>query len=322
MSCSKQAGPAAYLKFIEDATGERVSQAEWHEIRRLAAQHEGGLSRSRATDEDAMEAAQSLAASLYEERGVEWGPADDIAAFDSKADDLFSAVGDAKNTEGTVAAIRYLADKGAGDVLAQARANVEAASEQRRNERIGATSSLHAAYLLAQKRSDRLAARYNREYAAGKWSTNRRLAGQCEEAYSEAERAKREWEESLSASAPVNAVPDMYADAEWASEVYWPNVPVAEREAFAWAMDSRTLSFYTPATNEEGTEERDWAEPDSAGQVATALRSLPNDADDATVIKALESTPLSEYFYLADDGGNHPALTLWEEWQSSGPTEE
>jgi hypothetical protein len=37
----------------------------------------------------------------------------------------------------------------------------------------------------AKARMDRLTERYNREYREGKWSTNRRLAGQCEDAYDE-----------------------------------------------------------------------------------------------------------------------------------------
>ncbi len=42
------------------------------------------------------------------------------------------------------------------------------------------------AYRKALKRNSLLTDRYNREYMAGKWSTNRPLAGACEDAYSAA----------------------------------------------------------------------------------------------------------------------------------------
>ena len=37
----------------------------------------------------------------------------------------------------------------------------------------------------ARARHDRIVARYNREYRAGKWTTNRALAGAAEDAYDE-----------------------------------------------------------------------------------------------------------------------------------------
>lgn len=43
--------------------------------------------------------------------------------------------------------------------------------------------TLVAAFLKASAKHDRLVARYNREYRAGKWSTNRPLASACEDAY-------------------------------------------------------------------------------------------------------------------------------------------
>ncbi len=38
-------------------------------------------------------------------------------------------------------------------------------------------------YAAAKDRHDRLVERYNREYREGRWSTNRDLAGKCEDAY-------------------------------------------------------------------------------------------------------------------------------------------
>jgi hypothetical protein len=48
-------------------------------------------------------------------------------------------------------------------------------------------------YEKAKAKHDKLVARYNREYLEGRWSTNRPLAGKCENAYSEMiEAAERE----------------------------------------------------------------------------------------------------------------------------------
>lgn len=59
---------------------------------------------------------------------------------------------------------------------------------------------LHAEYLAAKERNRVLTERYNREYKAGKWSTNRPLAGRCEDAYSEEYRAMRAWEAARDAA--------------------------------------------------------------------------------------------------------------------------
>lgn len=55
-------------------------------------------------------------------------------------------------------------------------------------------SELERAYMQAKAKHDRLVDRYNREYRAGKWSTNRPLASKCENAYDEMWRAKIAWE--------------------------------------------------------------------------------------------------------------------------------
>jgi hypothetical protein len=48
-------------------------------------------------------------------------------------------------------------------------------------------------YEKAKAKHDKLVARYNREYLEGRWSTNRPLAGKCENAYAEMiEAAERE----------------------------------------------------------------------------------------------------------------------------------
>ena len=58
-------------------------------------------------------------------------------------------------------------------------------------------------YEKAKAKHDRSVARYNREYREGRWSTNRPLAGKCENAYDEMIRAAEregivhEWEATV-----------------------------------------------------------------------------------------------------------------------------
>ena len=71
---------------------------------------------------------------------------------------------------------------------------------------------LHAEYLAAKERNRVLTERYNREYRAGKWTTNRELAGQCEDAYSDEYRCQRAYEEARDAAeddAAINPAEDL-----------------------------------------------------------------------------------------------------------------
>lgn len=47
MSCSKQAVPAAFCDFIEVSTGERITQNEWHQIKKLAKEEGFPVSKTR-----------------------------------------------------------------------------------------------------------------------------------------------------------------------------------------------------------------------------------------------------------------------------------
>ena len=48
MSCQTKPGPAAFCSFIEDVYQEKVTQADWHAIRELAAADKGVIKLSRA----------------------------------------------------------------------------------------------------------------------------------------------------------------------------------------------------------------------------------------------------------------------------------
>ena len=234
MACSKQAGVAPFLHVIEAATGEKVTQSEWHAIRVLAAEASGeDLSRARVSENEAIYALhylQWLNAKLIkgdEEMERNHDDAVIAAALDIRA---------ANVTQGTIATINYLSKNGVGETLSLIRGEA----------------------------------------------------------------------------------PAEYAHNDWANDVYWPNVKPEERKAFAWAVSSPTLRFYLPATDEDGME-KDYADIDAASEVAHAFQSLPLDASDNDVISALSDSQLREYFYLAEDGGSHPAVKLWEYWKTSGP---
>lgn len=121
MACSTKAGPAAYLAFIEETTGEKIKQTEWHQIRELAAQHEGGVSRRRVSEQEALDAANSLASRLFSDNGYGLGDSDADARFDDRVDALHDKLAKTNNTEGTIAIINYLAEKGPLEVLATLR---------------------------------------------------------------------------------------------------------------------------------------------------------------------------------------------------------
>jgi hypothetical protein len=85
-------------------------------------------------------------------------------------------------------------------------------------------------------------------------------------------------------------------------------------------MDSRTLQFYTPAVNDTGDGDLDYTDIDTASQVAHILHTAHNDRDESVTLQRLATeTELREYMYLAEDGGNSPAVQVWEEWKANGP---
>lgn len=123
MACSKQAGVRAYLDFIKRATGEDVTQNEWHAIRQLALDteageenHPGKLSRRRANELESVAAGINLARRLRTDIGIAAGGRYETK-FTAVTDEMMSGIRAESNTYGTVAAIQYLADNGVEKTL-------------------------------------------------------------------------------------------------------------------------------------------------------------------------------------------------------------
>ena len=121
MACSKQAGVAPFLHVIEAATGEKVTQSEWHAIRVLAAEASGeDLSRARVSENEAIYALyylQWLNAKLI--KGDEEMERNHDAAVLAAALDIRAATTNV--TKGTVAAINYLSENGVEETLSRIR---------------------------------------------------------------------------------------------------------------------------------------------------------------------------------------------------------
>ena len=61
MACSNQAGVAPFLQVIQAAGGGKITQSEWHAIRALAEEaNGGGLTRARVTSDEAINALGNL----------------------------------------------------------------------------------------------------------------------------------------------------------------------------------------------------------------------------------------------------------------------
>lgn len=122
MACSRQPGVAPYLHFIEQATGERITQAEWHAIRQLAAAEDGApLTRTRLTPEQVAEANRALAHSIYLDEGIEFGHPDTAERFDEQYDRLGDQLNGVTVTHGTDRALAYLSRNGVVATLANLR---------------------------------------------------------------------------------------------------------------------------------------------------------------------------------------------------------
>lgn len=106
MACSTRPGPAAFVTFIEDMTGDRLTQRDWHDLRQMA--EADGHPMGKRTLSDAENAARidALATSLNMQ------DADD-------ADDLKAALNGVGNTEATLSVIDYMAKHGVGDTIAK-----------------------------------------------------------------------------------------------------------------------------------------------------------------------------------------------------------
>lgn len=126
MACSKQAGVAPFLHVIEAATGEKVTQSEWHAIRVLAAEASGeDLSRARVSENEAIYALyylQWLNAKLI--KGDEEMERNHDAAVLAAALDIRAATTNV--TKGTIATINYLSENGVGETLSLIRGEAPA----------------------------------------------------------------------------------------------------------------------------------------------------------------------------------------------------
>jgi hypothetical protein len=353
MSCSTRPGTRCYLDFIESALGEKITQDEWHAIRRRAqeGQDPKGL-KSKATSDEVMDARNKLkSAAIKRINAGELSP-DDYNTHNYR---MLSAIIDTPPNKGTTLAVSYLTENGIAKTLAEIRAEDNDETERgpfcsncfsARVKVNGATAYCHDCGSITETpirpkpESKREAFDFdpkkNLNYgyilcpdcdqvAQVTLKTNKMASHDgCDSAGYELRHNDDNTGWLIDDRAPRG-----YEDAEWVNEIDWKRVPTEKREAYGWAVESRTLSFYEPDYEYEGDPgdyegeglvEKDHANLDTAIAVADELMKLPKDASDEQVIAALEKTPFSEYFYLADEpGGSHPAMTLWEEWQANGP---
>lgn len=64
MACTTKSGVAPFIGFISDATGETISQRDWHELRGFCEEMGGDMSREVVDQEEALKALDALAASI------------------------------------------------------------------------------------------------------------------------------------------------------------------------------------------------------------------------------------------------------------------
>jgi hypothetical protein len=110
-------------------------------------------------------------------------------------------------------------------------------------------------------------------------------------------------------------VPLEYAQLPWSGNVAWENVAPERREALAWAIDNPTLTFYAPHADNNFDI---YADIDVASEAVRVLRSLPINADNATVVAAFDESFSRDYLYR-DPLSSDPVLGLWDEWRKDGP---
>lgn len=129
MSCQTKPGPAAFCSFIEDVYQEKVTQADWHAIRELAAAEKGVIKLSRAQcDVDRVsDTALGLADKAAQENGITVD--DELSSggvqFDNRVEEMHASLASTSNTQGTLDVIDYLAKHGVLDTLARVRETKE-----------------------------------------------------------------------------------------------------------------------------------------------------------------------------------------------------
>lgn len=116
MACSSKPGVKPFLDYIETATGQKITQADWHDIRELTAQEygiEGKLPQNLVKKSDVI--------TLLLHLDVDFCNQEDYEDNGEAYDDAWSAVQGKPVTQGTVMALGYLRDNGIEDTLAQVR---------------------------------------------------------------------------------------------------------------------------------------------------------------------------------------------------------
>ncbi len=118
MSCSRQPGAFMFIQFIEDFSGEHVSQRDWHELRGLAKAEVGDeLSRARASREEIEETAVALATSIQLENDDPKLTQAEVHALQARCTMLASI------SRGTTITVRYIAEHGVKTALKNARSD-------------------------------------------------------------------------------------------------------------------------------------------------------------------------------------------------------
>lgn len=120
MSCSRQPGAQVFIQFIQNFTGEDISQRDWHELRKRAEASWGeDLSRSRASSQEVEEAAIALATSIQLQSDA--SPVDEEATATLK----WKAASLASISQGTITTVKYIAEHGVKHALKDARSGEE-----------------------------------------------------------------------------------------------------------------------------------------------------------------------------------------------------
>lgn len=123
MSCSKQPGAKAFIGFVEAATGETLTQQDWHDVRKLAEGY--GMGRSRITPTEAGRTLQDIKVLLQGENSGPTNSLTEMVFADAMAEVTRGPDGStkAKVSQGTASGVRYLANKGVSETLAKVRAS-------------------------------------------------------------------------------------------------------------------------------------------------------------------------------------------------------
>lgn len=139
MSCSTKEGPRVFIEFAEAMTGEKITQAEWHEIRSRAAAAGADVSRSRVSREENMDAARRLSTSLLDSSYVTREELDDYLM---STEDLVHFAGESSNTRGTIAAVEFLSANGVKETLADIRSEASSVEGKDSSFESGSGTSL------------------------------------------------------------------------------------------------------------------------------------------------------------------------------------